>query len=80
MFLPLESRRRWDCGGKAYDEWTHEGLAEINRNYASRELHPLKRKHTCQCMKRAAQLRKLGGTAEIMVFVLLDKGLFISKK
>jgi len=26
--LSIESRRWWDCGVKAYCEWTHEGVAE----------------------------------------------------
>jgi len=45
--LPIESRRRWNCGGKAYCEWAHEGYAEMEAEYASRELHPLSRKHVC---------------------------------
>ncbi len=28
--LSTESRRWWDCGDKAYNEWTHEGSTEIS--------------------------------------------------
>ena len=57
--LPIESRRRWNSGGKAYCEWTHEGDAEMETEYASRDLHPLSRKHVCWYMKMSGALRAI---------------------
>jgi len=69
--LSKESRRWWDCGDKAYNEWTQEGLIEIVKKLDQPGSSPVI-KEACMLVygKRGTFVCNLGGTAEIMVFAL----------
>ena len=63
--LSKESCRWWNCGGKAYNEWTQEGWIEILRKLDRPGASPVTKEAYMTVYDMSGAMRNLGGTTEI---------------